>query len=167
MTDFLGLQNHCRQWLQPWNLKTLSPWRKAMMNLEGILKSRDITFLTKVYIVKAIGFPLVMYGCECWTIKKAVQFSSVTQLCLTLRPHGLQHTRPPCPSPNHGVYSNSCPWSWRCHPTISSSAVPFFSCLQPFPASGSFQMSHFFTSGGQTIGVSASASVLPIRTDFL
>ena len=84
MTDFLGIQNHCRQWLQPWNLKTLSPWRKAMMNLEGILKSRDITFLTKVYIVKAIGFPLVMYGYECWTIKKAVQFSSVSQSCLTL-----------------------------------------------------------------------------------
>ena len=59
----------------------------------------------------------------------------------SLRPHGLRHTRPPCPSPTHRVYSNSCPLSWWCHPTISSSVVPFFSCLQSFPASGSFQMS--------------------------
>ena len=78
----------------------------------------------------------------------------------SLRPHGLQHTSPPCPSPTPGVYSNSCPLSWWCHPTISSSVVPF-SHLQSFPASGSFQMSQFFESGGQSIGVSASASVLP------
>ena len=89
-------------------------------------------------------------------------FSSVTQSCLTLRPHGLQHTRPPCPSPNPGAYSNSCPLSQWCHPTISSSLIPF-SCLQSFPASGSFQMSQLFTSGGQSTGVSASASVLPMN----
>ena len=82
---------------------------------------------------------------------------------VTLRPHGLQHARPPCPSPTPGVYSNSCPLSWWCHPTISSSVVPFSSCLQSFPASGSFLMSWFFTSGGQSIGVSASASVLPMN----
>ena len=82
----------------------------------------------------------------------------------SLRPHGLQHTRPPCPSPIPGVYSNSCPLSWWCHPTISSSTVPFPSCLQSFPASESFQMSQFFTSGGQTIGVSALASVFPMNT---
>ena len=75
--------------------------------------------------------------------------------------HGLQHARPPCPSPIPGVYSNSCPLSRWCHPTISSSVVPFFSCLQSLPASGSFQMSQLFTSGGQSIGVSASVSVLP------
>ena len=80
----------------------------------------------------------------------------------SLWPHGLQHTRPPCPSPTPGVYSNSCPLSWWCHPTISSSVVPF-SCLQSLPASGSFQMSQFFASGGQSIGVSASASVLPMN----
>ena len=79
------------------------------------------------------------------------------------QPHGLQHARPPCPSPAPGVYSNSYPWSQWCHPTISSSVIPFSSCLQSFPASGSFQMSQFFTSGGQNIGVSALASVLPMN----
>ena len=81
----------------------------------------------------------------------------------SLQPHGLQHTRPPCPSSTPGVYSNSCPLSWWCHPTISSSVVPFSYHLQSFPASGSFQMSQFFTSGGQSIGVLASASVLPMN----
>ena len=70
----------------------------------------------------------------------------------SLWPHGLQHTRPPHPSPNPGVYSNSYPLSWWCHPTISSSVVPFFSCLQSFPASGSFPVSQLFTIGGQSIG---------------
>ena len=82
----------------------------------------------------------------------------------SLQPHESQLTRPPCPSPTPGVYSNSCPSSRSCHPTISSSIVPFSSCLQSFPASGSFPMSQFFTSGGQSIGVSASASVLPMNT---
>jgi len=77
-----------------------------------------------------------------------------------LQPHGLQHARPPCPSPTPGIYSNSCPFSWWCHLTISSTVVPFSSCLQYFPASGSFPMSQFFASGGQSTGVSASASVL-------
>ena len=81
----------------------------------------------------------------------------------SLQPHGLQHARLPCPSPTPGVYSNSCPLSWWCHPTISSSDVPFSSCLQSFPASGSFPMSQFFTSGSQSTGVSASASVLPMN----
>ena len=80
-----------------------------------------------------------------------------------LWPLGLQHARPPCPSPTPEVYSNSCPLSRWCHPTISSSVVPFSSCLQSFPASGSFQMSQFFASSGQSIGVSASASVLPVN----
>ena len=81
----------------------------------------------------------------------------------SLRPHGLQHARPPCPSPTPGVYSNSCPLSRWCHPTSSSSVVPFSSCLQPFPASGSSQMSQLFESGGQSTGASASASVLPMN----
>ena len=92
----------------------------------------------------------------------SAQFSSVAQLYLTLPPHGLQHARPPCPSPTPGVYLNSRPLSRWCHPTTSSSVVPF-SRLQSFPASGSFQMSQFFPSGGQTIGVSASTSVLPMN----
>ena len=81
----------------------------------------------------------------------------------TLRPHGLQHTRPPCPLLTPGAYSNLCPLSlWYC-PTISSSVVPFSSCLQSFPSSGYFQMSWLFASGGQSIGISASASVLPMN----
>ena len=92
-----------------------------------------------------------------------VQFISVTQSCPTLRPHGPQHARPPCPSPTPRVYSNSCPLSQWCHPTISSSVVSFSSRLQSFPASGSFQMSQLFTSGGQSIGVSASTSVFPMN----
>ena len=79
----------------------------------------------------------------------------------SLQPHGLQHARPPCPSPTPRVHSNSCPLSRWCHPTISSSVIPFSSCLRGLPASGSFQMSQLFPSGGQSIGVSASASVLP------
>ena len=81
----------------------------------------------------------------------------------SLKPHGLQHSRPSCPSPTSGVYSNSCPLSQWCHPTISSSVVPFSSRLQSSPASGSFPMSQFFASGGQSIGVSASASVFPVN----
>ena len=78
-------------------------------------------------------------------------------------PHGLQHARLPCPSPTPKAYSNSCPLSWWCHPTISSSVVPFSSCLQSFPASGYFSKSQFFPLGGQSNGVSASASVLPVN----
>ena len=78
-------------------------------------------------------------------------------------PHGLQHVRLPCPSPILGACSNSCPSSQWCHPTISSSVVPFSSCSQSFPASGSFPLSWHFESGGQNIGASASASVLPVN----
>ena len=81
----------------------------------------------------------------------------------SLRPHGLQHARLPCPSPTPRTYSNSCPSSQWCHPTIASSVVPFSSHLQSFPVSGSFSMRQFLTSGGQNIGVSASASVLPMN----
>ena len=97
--------------------------------------------------------------------KVTVQFSSVTQSCSfnSLRPHGLQHARLPCPSPTPGACSNSCLLSQWCHPTIASSVVPFSSCPQSFPASESFPKSQFFVSGGQSIGVSASASVLPVN----
>ena len=100
-------------------------------------------------------------------IRNLLNEVSVQFTCLvvsnSLRPHGLQHTRPPCPSPTPRAYSNSRPLSrWR-HPTISSSVVPFSSCLQSFPASGSFQMKQLFTSGSQSIGASASTSVLPMN----
>ena len=82
----------------------------------------------------------------------------------SLRPHEPQHARPPCPSPTPGVYPNPCPLSRWCHPTISSSVIPFSSCRQSFPASGSFPMSQLFTSDGQSIGVSVSTSFLPMNT---
>jgi len=84
-------------------------------------------------------------------------------MCQSLRPHGLQHARPPCPSPTPRLYSNSCPLSRWCHPTISFSVVPFSSCPQSLLSSGSFSMSQFFASGGQSFGVSASGSVLPMN----
>ena len=98
----------------------------------------------------------------------AVQFSSVTQSCLTLcDPMNHMHIRPPYPSATARVYPNPGQLSQWCHPTISSSVVPFSSCLQSFPASGPFQMSQFFTSGGQSIGVSASSSALPMNIQDL
>ena len=111
------------------------------------------------------SFPLAVFA-ECsffWEHSSSVQFSSVAQLCLTLLwPRGLQHTRLTCPSTFPGVFSNSCPLSQWCHPTMSSSVVPFSSCLQYFPASGSFAMSQLFASSGQSIG--ASASVFPMNS---
>ena len=92
----------------------------------------------------------------------SVQFSR-SVVSDSLWPHEPQHTRPPCPSPAPGVYSDSCPLSQWCHPTILSSVIPFSSCFQSFPASWSFQMSQFFALGGQSIGVSASASVFPMN----
>ena len=97
-----------------------------------------------------------------WELHSIVQFirSVVSD---SLRPHGLQHARLPCPSPTPGVNSNSCPLSRWCHPTISSSVVPFSSCLQSFPTPGSFPTSQFLVLDGQSIGASASASVLPMN----
>ena len=97
-----------------------------------------------------------------YTMISSVQFSC-SVMSNSLQPHGLQHTRLPCPSPTPGVYSNSCPLSRWCHPTISSSVVPFSSRLQSFQASRSLPMSQFVTSGGQSIGASVSASVLPMN----
>ena len=99
---------------------------------------------------------------------KALRIGSSAQFSLSvvsdsLQPHRLQHARPPCPSPTPGAYSNSCPLSRWCHPTISSSVIPFSSCPQSVPASRSFLMNQFFASGGQSIGVSASTSVLPMN----
>ena len=96
----------------------------------------------------------------------SVQFSH-SEVSDSLWPHEPQHARPPCPSPTPRVYPNLCPLSRWCHPTISSSVVPFSSCPQSFPASGSFQMGQLFTSGGQSIGVLASTSVLPMNCVLL
>ena len=104
---------------------------------------------------------LFLHPCSTQRISWPYSISQFSRLVVSdsLRPHGLQHARLPCPSPTHRAYSNSCPSCRWCNPTISSSVVPFSSCLQSFPASGSFTMSHFFTSGSQSIGVSASVSM--------
>ena len=99
---------------------------------------------------------------EVFIISPSVRFSR-SVMSDSLWTHGLQHARLPCPSLTPRACSNSCPWSWWCHLTISSSVVPFSSCLKSFPASGSFPMSQFFTMGGQSTGASASASVLPMN----
>ena len=101
--------------------------------------------------------------CFAYIYYSSVQFSH-SVMSDSLLPHGPQHARPPYPSPTPGVHPNPCPLSQWCHPTISSSVIPFSSCPQSFPASGSFQMSQLFASGGQSIGVSASTSVLPVNT---
>ena len=103
----------------------------------------------------------------CWSLKiqqKSLKVFSCSVVSDSLQTHESQNARPPCPSPTRGVYSNSCPSSRWCHPAISSSVVPFLSCPQSLPASGSFQMCQLFAWGGQSTGVSASASVLPMNT---
>ena len=128
---------------------------------EDVVKIVEVTTKDLEYyinlVVKAV---LERIGSD---FESVVSFSR-SVLSNSLRPHELQHARPPCPSPTSGVHSNSCPSSWWCHPAISSSVFPFFSCPQSLPASGSFAMSQLFTWGGQSIGVSASASVLPVNT---
>ena len=99
-----------------------------------------------------------------FNLQSSVSPFSLSVVSDSLWPHELQHARPPCPSPTPGVYSNSCPLKWWCHPAISSSVVPFSSWPQSLPASGSFPMSQLFASGGQSTGVSASTSVLPMNT---
>ena len=103
-------------------------------------------------------------SCSFYALFNNVQSVQSLSHVRVLHPHGLQHARLPCPSQSPRVYSNSCPFSQWCHPTFSYFVIPFFSCLQSSPTSGSFQMSQLFTSGGQSIGVSASASVLPMNT---
>ena len=116
----------------------------------------NITFIS----LKVVNKPLLaQFRIIAWD---SVKFSC-SVVSDSLRPHGLQHTRLACPSPTPRAYSNSCPLSLWCHPNISSSVVPLSSHLQSFPASGSFQMSQFFASGGKSIGASASASVLPMN----
>ena len=100
--------------------------------------------------------------CRTDIVFRSVQFSH-SFVSDSLWPHEPQHTRPPCPSPTPGVHPNPCPLSQWCHPTISSSVIPFSSCPQYFPASGYFQMSQLFASGGQSTGVSASTSVIPMN----
>ena len=125
-------------------------WAHAMLRMDG---SKAIRVWT-------------VWDRELFILQDSSLFSSVQSLSWSdsLRPHESQHARPPCPSPTPGVYPNSCPSSRWCHPAISSSVIPFSSCPQPLRASGSFPMSQLFASDGQSTGVSASTSVLPMNT---
>ena len=133
-----------------------------MLKSIGVYYSNNI--LNKNYELLHVTWCLTKYPMEILE-ENILPFSSVQSLSHVwlLRPCGLQHTRLPCPSPTPGAYSSSCPVCQWCHPTISSSVVPFSSHLQSFPVLGSFPMSWFFTSGGQSIGVSAAASALPMN----
>ena len=125
-----------------------------------------IFFLIYIFWVFQIVNKVNSYYTQLCFPRKAYQFSSFSCSVMSdsLQHHELQHTRPPCPSPTPGVHPNPCPLSQWCHPIISSSVIPFSSCSHSFPTSGSFPMSQLFTSDGQSIGVSASTSVLPMNT---
>ena len=145
-------------------------WVLCTWGRTGFL-SRSNNFLFLWEFRLAFVLEWLKQGSGLWPLllgSSSVLFSP-SVVSISLWPHGLQHARLLCPSPTPGAYSNSCPSCQWCHPAISSSVIPFSSCLQYFSASGSFPMSRFFTSGGQIIGVSASTSVPPMntRTDLL
>ena len=149
------------------------PHQKKILKKKNMFLERELLdTLIKSFITIFIFEYLTHWGCSVifeselepfYVICSVSQFSR-SVMSNSLRPHGLQHARLPCPSPAPETCSNSCSSSRWCQPTISSSVVPFSSCPQSFPASGSLQMSQLFASGGQSIGVSASASVLPMNT---
>ena len=132
-----------------------------MWNLSSLTRDRTHTHCVQCRVLTTgpLGKPPNIFYAKTFS---SVQFSSV--MSDSLWPHELQHARPPCPSPTPGVHPNPRPSSRWCHPAISSSVILFSSCPQSFPASGSFQMSQLFASGGQSIGISASTSVLPMNT---
>ena len=134
-----------------------------LISIESVMLSNHLILCCLFLLLPSI-FPSI----RAISNELALYISSVQFSCSVvsdfLRPHELQHTRPPCPSPTPRVHTNPCPSSQWCYPTISSSVVPFSSCPQSFAISGSLQMSQLFTSGGQSIGVSASTSVLPMNT---
>ena len=156
-----------------WTFRQKNIYRIRFLCLFGLTTCGlwDLSSPTRDWTWALVGKPL---SPNCWTAREfptsgifqrdliSVQFS-YSVMSNSLRPHEPQHARPPCPSPTPRFYSNSYPLSQWCQPTISSSVIPFSSCLQSFPASGSFQMSQLFESGDQSIGVSASASVLPVN----
>ena len=148
--------------LCPWDSPGKNPGVDCHAPLQGLSESGILLHISTLLE----SFPIWVttdYWVE-FTVMCSQAVSSVAQSCPTLRPHELQHTRPPCPSPTPGVHPNPRPLSQWCHPAISSSVVPFSSCPESLPASGSFPVSQIFTWGGQSTGVSASASVLPVNT---
>ena len=167
---FFVLQNHCRWWLQPWNSKTLAHWKKNYDQPRQHIKKQRQYFANKGPSSQGYDFSNghawmweLDHNKEGWVLKNwclqtiSVQFSC-SVVSDSLRPHESQRARPPCPSPIPRVHSVSCSSSQWCHPAISSSVIPFSSCPQSLPASESFPMSQLFAWGGQSTGVSASAS---------
>ena len=153
------------------------PWTEEPGKLQSIRSQRvRHKWATNTPLKKKtwIALCLLMLTCNIYNIHKCMRFININHFSSvqfshsvmsdSLQPHEPQHSRPPCPSPTPGVHSNSRPLSRWCHPAISSSVVPCSSCPLPFPASGSFPMSQLFASGGQSTGVSASTSVLPMNT---
>ena len=133
-------------------------WYVFFFGIMELLLSKSVLWLhTRIDLPRNF-----IHSFRWYFLRTSVQFSH-SVMSNSLQPYGLQHVRLPCPSPTPGVYSNSCPSSWWCHPTIISSVIPFSSCLQSFPASGSFPMSQFFASGGHSTVASTLASVLPVN----
>ena len=130
-------------------------WPSVYLLWKKCLFSSSFSLIFKISFIssKNLNWRIIVLEC-CVSFCCSVQFSC-SAVSSSLRPHGLQHARPPCPSPTPTAYSDSCPSSWWCHPTISSSVVPVSSHLRPFSASGSFPMNQFITSSGQGLGVSA------------
>ena len=134
--------------------------------MDSLLIQRFSSFFLHSILCALVIFFIVFWGQKEYpqtSIRYVVHFSH-SVVSVSFRPHELQHARPPCTSPTPGVYPNSCPLSRWCHLAISSSVIPFFSCFQSFPTSGSFQMSQLFASGGQNTRVSALTWVLPVNT---
>ena len=145
-----------------WKLRKLKVMMVTAVNLCRRIDERLKDFLIKSGDLRRNNFRSIKTK-AIYSSHSSVQFSR-SVMSYSLQPHEPQHTRPPCPSPTPQVYPNSCPLCQWCHPTISSSVIPFSSCPQSFPASESFPMSQLFESGGQSIGVSALAPVLPMNT---
>ena len=154
----------CMSWLYILEINSLSVVSLAIIfsHSEGCLFSVFVISFVVQNLLSLIRSHLFIFVFISITLS-SVQFSC-SVVSDSLQPDESQHTRPPCPSPSPGGHKNSCSLSWWCHLTISSSVIPFSSCHQSFPASGSFPMSQLFTSGGQSTGVSASAAVLPMKT---
>ena len=169
LLDLLAVQGTLKSLLQHHSSKASTLWSSAFFIVQlshpymTTGKTIALTRWTFVGKVMSLLFNMLSRLVITFLPRSKVSEWSRSVVSDSLQPHGPQHTRPPCPSPTPKVYSNSCPLSRWCHPTISSSVIPFSSCPQSFPASGSFPVSQFFTSGGQSIGVSASPSVLPMN----
>ena len=151
--ESVGSQRVGHNWASE-HVHTHFHWEPSNINIKCINIDRTVRL---IHLLKL----------ACWELTHLESLFSCSVMSNSLQPHRLQHTRLPCPSPSPRVCSNSCPLSWWWHPTFSSSVIPFSSCLQSFPALGSFPVSWLFASGGQSIGASASASVLPINIQGL